>query len=99
VSWAATDAVQVLPEHSARSSASWWWLELAVHGVSVWDYVAAAVAVLGYGDWYEEGSKSPARAGLTVVVDRWRASDRMLTEWQSWLNRTSSASTSAPATE
>ncbi len=48
------DAVQVLPEHSARSSASWWWLELAIHGVSVWDYMAAAGAVLGHGDWYAE---------------------------------------------
>jgi hypothetical protein len=79
------DAVQLLPEHSKRLSPSWWWFELAVHGVSAWDYTADAVTALGHGDWYERGAESAARATLTAAVDRWRTSDRMLTEQRSWL--------------
>lgn len=66
------DAMALLPDHTRRDSAVWWWLDLAVHGVSTWDYVEAAARDFGWADHVRAAATGRA---LPETIERWRRSD------------------------
>jgi hypothetical protein len=61
----------LLPDHQ-RLSAFWWWYELAVHGVSVWEYVVVAAARLDYSTHVDNAAEA---VGLDQKIRRWREVD------------------------
>jgi len=48
------DARFLLPDHSVRLSSSAVLVEIAVHGVSCWDYFVEAIVELDHAEWYAE---------------------------------------------
>lgn len=66
------DAIRLLPDHSSREPSSWWWFDLAAHGVSIWGYVERALPELG---WAELASSLERDDGLRELIDRWRRDD------------------------
>lgn len=72
-----TPAARVLlPDHSDRIPASWWWLELATHGVSCWDHLLAAAGNTRYG-YGEQVRAISDDHGLDSAVEAWRERDRL----------------------
>jgi len=63
----------LLPDHE-RMSSFWWWYELAVHGVSVWEYVTAASALADYSTHTDSAAR---KSGLDLKIKRWRETDRL----------------------
>lgn len=68
------DATRLLPDHSRRDSVVWWWLELAVHGVSTWAYVETAVEMFGWGDQVHAAAREHR---LPEAIERWRRIDSL----------------------
>jgi hypothetical protein len=48
------DARYLLPDHSIRLSANAILVEIAMHGVSCWDYFAGAIVELDHAEWYAD---------------------------------------------
>ena len=69
-------ARELLPGHSGRAPAAWWWLELAMHGVSTWDYFLAAAEGTRYG-YGEEVQAVRDEHGLGAAIASWREEDRL----------------------
>jgi len=70
------DARVLLPCHSVRLPMSWWWLELAIHGVSTWDYLVAAADRT----WYAPADQIRAIAeaqDLAASRTSWQESDAL----------------------
>jgi hypothetical protein len=61
----------LLPDHQ-RMSAFWWWYELAVHGVSVWEYVVAAAGQLDCSTHVDSADED---TGLGQKIRQWREVD------------------------
>lgn len=71
------DARFLLPDHSVRLSANAILVEIAVHGVSCWDYFAKAVIELDHAKWY--ANKVPQRESIKQFHDaraRWAEVER-----------------------
>jgi hypothetical protein len=56
---------------TSRDSAAYWWLDLAAHSVSTWDYHSSAAESFGWG----EEVQSVAGSALQETIDRWRRDD------------------------
>lgn len=52
------------------------WLDLAIHGLSAWRYIADASHTLGYADQVGEVARAH---GLRDAVTRWEQDDRLRT--------------------
>jgi hypothetical protein len=48
------DARFLLPDHSVRLAGNAIWVEIAVHGISCWDYFVEAIVELDHAEWYAE---------------------------------------------
>jgi len=70
------EARLLLPDHSVRLPDSWWWVELATHGASTWDYLltAAQGTRYGYGD---EVAAIAKEHGVGEAITSWRELDRL----------------------
>lgn len=69
------EAMALLPDHSRRDSVTWWWLDLALHGVSTWDYVSAAAGEFG---WTEQVDAVAGRHDLSKMVEDWRRNEPLM---------------------
>lgn len=69
------EATRLLPDHSQRDSVIWWWLDLALHGVSTWEYGTVAAREFG---WSEHVVPVADRHGLTGAIEEWRRSEPLL---------------------
>ena len=89
-------AVVLLPDHSVRGATGLWWFDLATHGVSIWEYVAAGAERLQYEELLNTIADEHALAG---AVARWRERDplhRASAVWSRWRR---SVSTGPPPAE
>ncbi len=68
------DATMLLPGHSRKVPTGLWWLDLAEHGVSVWNYVDDAADGLGYS---KEVRTAADEHGLPEAITRWLSDDRL----------------------
>jgi hypothetical protein len=66
------EATMLLKEHSRRVPSELWWLDLAQHGVSAWNYVEDATHALGYKD---EVAKLAAAHELPNAIAVWNRDD------------------------
>lgn len=69
------EAMRLLPDHRRRDSVVWWWLDLALHGVSTWEYITVAAREFG---WSEQVVPVADRNGLTGAIEEWRRSEPLL---------------------
>jgi hypothetical protein len=69
-------AMYLLPEHSVRAPSWLWWLDLATHAASTWDYLAAGAARVGYA---EVVGSVAADEHVAESLGRWREGDRLRT--------------------
>jgi hypothetical protein len=69
------DGQSLLPDHSASLSPARWWFDLAVHGVSVMNYVTAACELHG---WAEHVPDAESASAISEAMDRWHEWDGLL---------------------
>jgi hypothetical protein len=68
------EATTLLPDHSNRGPSVLYWIDLAGHATSAWDYAQSASGKLGYGDALDELA---ADRGLPDAMSRWRETDSL----------------------
>jgi hypothetical protein len=68
------DAMALLPDHSRRDSVTYWWLDLAAHSVSAWEYISAAADDFGWGAQVREVAGGNA---LPETIERWWRDDSL----------------------
>lgn len=66
------DAMRLLPDHSARAHAGWWWYDLASHGVSAWRYLEVACDKF---DWAARIGELPSIEPLAGLITGWDQGD------------------------
>jgi len=67
----------LLPGHSQSEPLAMWWLDLAQHALSAWDYGLAASPKLDL-DYSDELAEVAARNDLPAVIAAWRERDPLL---------------------
>lgn len=68
----------LLPDHSRRESPSWWWFDLASHGVSTWEYIEVAVGMF---DWADQMRSLETARAVPKAIERWRHDDPLHGLW------------------
>ena len=68
------DARSLLPDHKQAPS-SLHWLELAIHGVSTWEYVEAGIVRLEYGEVFH--GNVPEVPALRSEINAWKTTDKL----------------------
>lgn len=69
------EAMALLPDHGRHESVTWWWLDLALHGVSTWDYVNVGACEFG---WTQQVDAVAGRHGLSKTVEDWRRNEPLM---------------------
>jgi hypothetical protein len=70
-------ATALLPGHSSGISPGLWWVDLAQHASSTWEYAIAAASTLEV-DYSEQLTEIARRHRLAAAVAAWRRMDRLL---------------------
>ena len=68
------EAGVLLPDHGDQVPSALWWIELATHGLSAWEYLLVGAEHAGYG---AELTGVAERHHLPEAAASWRESDRM----------------------
>ena len=68
------EARVLLPDRSDQVPTAFWWIELATHGLSAWEYLLVGAENAGYG---AELTAVAERQHLPEAAASWRESDRM----------------------
>lgn len=66
------EARLLLPDHGDRLPSTWWWLELAINGLSTWKYVVEGAGRAGYLD---QAKAIGDRHRVSELADAWRNLD------------------------
>lgn len=69
-------AMRLLPDHGERDSVIWWWVDLALHGVSTWKYVTAELHNIGWAEQLEHDIAG--LKGLASEVEQWRRHEPLM---------------------
>ena len=68
------EARVLLPDHNEQLPTAWWWLELATHALSTWEYVLEGAVRTGYS---EPVRSVASRHDIGKMADSWRELDRL----------------------
>jgi hypothetical protein len=68
-------AMALLPDHSGRDLPMLWWLDLAIHAASTWDYLTDAAPELGRSEQFDPTSD---RHSLAQTIQDWRDAEPLL---------------------
>jgi hypothetical protein len=65
------EAKRLLPDHEHPVPLTWWWYDLAVHAISAWNYIDAALGDFGW----EQVRDQPNVRRVGKLIDGWHEGD------------------------